>query len=605
MTKNMKFFSKQKSFSLLFPLLLSLSACGNETQNGKTTLWTAYNTENLMSDLDYANDVDNKIDLAARGQTLKFSGMRGESEAAQLMISVDHDVNEFDFSCGDLSDNASHQIAASNLSVYAEKYMLTTISCEPDAYPGLYPDALIPLANYKFRKQNHIYIGTEEDTTRNPRNQGIWVNLAIPSDAVAGVYSGKGTLTLDGTTYEIPLKATIYDLDYPESVHQASCFLVWYDQIGYGEGQNSDDAMALAYYNFCVSHHMSPDQLPPNLRGDVASFVDYYAKNIADNPKISAYRLPLPTGKTAYEATLKEILQALIDKNIALRGQNKSTNLFAKIYSYVDDEPSASGYDLVLAHAASLKSVVAALAPQLDDYADLKASLLGLRNIVTTPLNETLYDTGNGGVNTWCPQYQHFQAPVELAKYQARQALGEHVWWYGCIDPSSPYPSYHTDAKLMTSRLISWMQYDYGIEGNLYWCVDYYRHYGKGGETSRDIWNDPNSWGNANGDGQLFYPGLEYGIRGPISTLRLESIREADEDYEYLYLFGEAIAQYNQAHSANVSARAILGKRYFTNLFNGVIANADSATYQAAHDGLLQDLVSLKTNLDATVQSWL
>jgi hypothetical protein len=599
---------KKTRKTLLFPLALfvcSLASCAPQS-TGKTTLWSAFNTENLMADLDYSASGETQIDEEGRGQTLSFNAMKGETESAQLMISVDHDVNSFDLVLGDLSDGQGNTIASTSFSVYAEKYLEAAASCEKDAYPGYYPDALVPLASYQFRKQNHIYVGTDDDATRNPRNQGIWVNLKVASDAVAGTYSGKGTLTLDNQKYEIPLSARIYDAAMPEELHQQTCFLIWYDLIPNGEGKNSSDEMSKAYYDFCVDHRISPDQLPSTYLTNWSTFTDYYAANIANNPKITGYRLPLRTGSTTYESDLRSILQLFISKNIALRkGGDATTNLFKKIYSYVDDEPTASSYDTVRNHGYTLKSVVTSLSSQLNDYPDLKSSLLDLKNIVTTPFNDSLVDTGNGGVNTWCPQFQHFQATTEMANYHARQKLGEHVWWYGCITPASPYPSYHMDASLMSSRLLGWMQYDYGIEGNLYWCVNYYSHSDSHGTSARDIWNDPNTWENCNGDGQLVYPGLEYGIKGPISTLRLESIRESLEDYEYLWLFNSKIDQYNQENGKNVSSASLLQKLYYGDLFDGVLTSCDSATFAAKRISLLSNLEAMNGDLKTTVETLL
>lgn len=194
---------------------------------------------------------------------------------------------------------------------------------------------------------------------------------------------------------------------------------------------------------------------------------------------------------------------------------------------------------------------------------------------MTTPFNESLVGSDTvGGVQTWCPQFTEFNSPELREKYASRQlvsntqrASGENVWWYGCITPSSPFPSYHADANLINSRLLSWMQFDYGIEGNLYWDVCYYQKYLSSGRiTTRDIWNDSNTYADCNGDGQLLYPGSTYGLKAPISTLRLESIREGNEDYEYFWMIDQKVKAYNLVHSTNLSTPTLL-KSFFEGLF--------------------------------------
>ena len=50
-----------------------------------------------------------------------------------------------------------------------------------------------------------------------------------------------------------------------------------------------------------------------------------------------------------------------------------------------------------------------------------------------------------------------------------RIELSEEVWWYGCVGPRYPFPTYHIPDALMSSRLVHWMQKDWQITGNLYW----------------------------------------------------------------------------------------------------------------------------------------
>lgn len=50
---------------------------------------------------------------------------------------------------------------------------------------------------------------------------------------------------------------------------------------------------------------------------------------------------------------------------------------------------------------------------------------------------------------------------------------------------------------------------------------------------------DPNLWG----DGSLLYPGTRFGIEGPVTSVRLESIRDGLEDHEYLVLAEETFGR--------------------------------------------------------------
>jgi hypothetical protein len=541
---------------------------------------------------------DNSYDYQRVG-ALNFDGIKGESESAQLMITANEKISSFSFLMGKLTDSAGHTFAAKNFDVYAEWYVSNEVSNEDEAYMGYYPDALIPLSAYISSKQNFIGKGL---------NQGLWVNATIPTDAVAGTYSGTGELTLDGTVYEIPLTLQIRDLSMPEEVHPQSSFLIWYEQIAIGEGdENATSAMKKAYYNTLVDHRMMPDRLPNDDGSEewLEDYVDY----VASNPKINSYRLNVPNVKT--DATkVRSLLTTLIERNIYLRQHgDTTTDLFKKAYFYVNDEPTGSSYDDVRNNDLIFTNAKKDLAPKLADYPDLRKSLLSIKNIVTTPYNESLVGSDTtGGVQTWCPQFTEFNSSVLRATYTSRQkvsntarAYGENVWWYGCIDPKSPFPSYHTDANLINSRLLSWMQYDYGIEGNLYWDVCYYiKHKSNGDEINRDIWNDPNTYADCNGDGQLLYPGSTYGFKAPISTLRLESIREGNEDYEYFYMINEKVEAYNAAHSTSLVTTSLLS-HYFEGLFTDMKPINNPELFASKRSALLDLLEKMNTDLDSAI----
>lgn len=570
--------------------VVSSSESSSSIVSEKAKIWSAYNTENLMEDNAYS------LDRAAK---LSFDAVKGEKESAQLMITANEKISSFSFLMGKLSDGNGHSLLAKNFDIYAEYYVSNEVSNEGDAFMGYYPDALIPMSAYIAKKQNFIAKGM---------NQGIWVVANIPSDAVAGSYTGTGTLTLDDTTYDIPLSLQIRALSMPEEVHAQSCFLIWYEQIAMGEGEeNATDAMKKAYFNTLVDHRMMPDRLP-NDDGS-ATWLSDYVDYVASNPAINSYRLNVPNSKTN-ATVVTTLLTSMIERNISLREHgDTTTDLFKKVYFYTNDEPTGETYADVRNNDLIFTNAKKTLAPKLAAYPELQKSLLSIKNIVTTPYNESLVGSDTtGGVQTWCPQFTEFNSATLRAKYASRQVVsntqrqyGENVWWYGCIDPASPFPSYHTDANLINSRLLPWMQYDYGVEGNLYWDVCYYqKRLSNGTVTTRDLWSDPNTYNDCNGDGQLLYPGSDYGLSKPISTLRLESIREGNEDYEYFWMFDQKVQEYNAAHGATLKSVDLL-QRYYQGLFTDMKPLNVPELFETQRASLLSMLEKMASNLDGAI----
>lgn len=606
MKRNVK--QKVSLILVLVMVLLTFCACGNETPEqsaGEEThpkelkLWWAYNTENFMQDYEYDYD---------RDSTLCMHGIKGEVESAQLIVTPDKDIVSFDFTMDDVTAADGSRISADCFEIYAEAYVDVDSSYNADSFYGYYPDALVPLENYKFRRHNSIEAG---------ENQGIWINVNIAADAAAGTYTGSGTLTLDGESYIVPVELTVYDVTIPEQVHPESAFSIWYDHIQYGEGETSTELFD-SYFWFLVDKRVMPIEPEDSKVSNYESYVDYVVENLVENPKISSYGLPYGIKKinnvNHLDAdSVTELLTIMAKKNIELRKTgNTSVDLFKKCYYYLGsicDEPSgAEEYAIVRESDLMITEAKFQVAELLNDYPDLKESLLSLRHIVTATYAEELVGTDSvGGVQTWCPQFQHFNTDEQRANMAARQEstdrlMGENVWWYGCMHPQSPFPTYHLDDELITSRIVSWMQYDYGIEGNLYWCVNFYMRYSNGTTVARDPWKDPEVVLETPGDGYLLYPGREYGVDGPISTLRLESIRESHEDYEYFWLFEQKINEYNKANGTNHDANELL-QTYFSGLYTGTIPESDSDAFHARRVELLKTLELLHKDLDATVES--
>ena len=86
------------------------------------------------------------------------------------------------------------------------------------------------------------------------------------------------------------------------------------------------------------------------------------------------------------------------------------------------------------------------------------------------------------------------------------------------------------------------------MEGSLYWAVNIWQKFDwqSNRYVPRDIWNDPAAFPNANGDGYLLYP-ADDPTAEPIPTLRLELIRQGNEDFDMLSMLKQATRRAIQA----------------------------------------------------------
>ena len=542
---------------LVLPVLAGCDKEESEVQNPASDdsgvkLWYAYNTENFMQDLEYEEEMEE------RDYTLRMHGIRADIESIQLMITPDNNVVSFDLTMADLKNENGDVFAASNFEVFAEWYIEITESYNNDAYYGFYPDALVPIANYKALHHNSIKAGM---------NQGIWINANIPADQAAGFYTGSATLNLDGVEYNIPVELKVYDVVMPEELHFPSSYAIWYDHIVYGEGSYSAE-LAQEYFWFLVDKKVMPLDPDPSIKSDYKIYVDWLVETQMDNPKVASYGLPYRAEsygeglRRISRASVMELLTLMAEKNVELReAGDEDADLFKKAFYYLGgivDEPTGKMIGMVAECDIIIQECKQEIANTYfkDKYPDLYRSCITVNHVVTTGYNLELMGTETtGGVQTWCPQYQHYNTESQRQEYYERRdnnvrgEYGEELWWYGCNNPKVPFPTFHLDDDLISSRVKSWMEYDFEITGDLYWCVNIYK--------VSDPWTIPVVTESVQ-EGRLVYPGAKYGIYGPISTLRLESIRESREDYECLLLIGNAIDAYNQANGTDYDDQEIM-----------------------------------------------
>ncbi len=584
-------------------LCTTLVGCGGNKKVTSNRIWNASTSENLLSDYDYFDGEDNNKKYANRDKTLRFSCLKNENEGAQLMITAAKYINSFDFELPDVTGDKG-TISKDHFTIAAAHYMNIDYSNEKYAMSGYYPDALVPLANYKFRRMNYIDKG---------RSQALYINLKTDKDTPAGEYKGVGKLYLDDETINIPFEVKVYNATLPDAVHQNSAFGLWYDQIPNGEKDNSGSQMDINYYNFLVDKRISPREMPPAWSPtspknpeDFDLFVENYVEHVAFNERVASVRLPIDLFNFS-KANVELLLQKLITKNIELiNNGHPEADLFKKVFFYLDDEPYPDVFDRVREHDKTFFDVKKDKCSQLAAYPNVYKSFTEIPNVVTREfLSELVATNDQGGIQTWCPLVSYFQSAENRALYRSRQEnsdasqrdFGEHVWWYTCCDPISPYPNYHLDSSVMIARAMSYMEFNYNIEARLFWCTCYYSKYSRGATLPRDIWTDPISWQLCAGDGMFMYPGYIFGINGPITTLRMENVLASNEEYEYLWMIDQKVQEYNSLNGTTYQTNTLLQK-YYDKLFTGVIVNTDADSFEEVRLELLSVVEALNLDLN-------
>lgn len=144
-----------------------------------------------------------------------------------------------------------------------------------------------------------------------------------------------------------------------------------------------------------------------------------------------------------------------------------------------------------------------------------------------------------GSVDIWCPTVDKYEENRSF--FLERQAAGEDVWVYTCLDPGGPWLNRMLDQQRLRQVWFGWAAVRFDVTGYLHWGLNYYREgvdpwlksvvpfFSAGGPR-----NEKNQL--PAGDAYIVYPGAD----GPVSTSRHEAMRMGMEDYILLKMLGKS-----------------------------------------------------------------
>lgn len=591
--------------ALVLILAFGTFACGDSPEgkgSGKVEIWTQQSTEKILQDYKYEADYKS-------GKTLEFFAYKNDYESAQLFMTPENDVKSYALALSDLAleGDSSVKLTKSNFTVYNQKYIEVTSNTrdKQDYGPlGFYPDALLPFEVAAEYGENKIKSG---------ENQGIWVELYVPESQRAGVYKGSFTLTIDGTQVTVPVEATVWDYSISVESHTKTdmgLYHTWGERIGIVNGEkDSSFAMMRKYVDYLMEYRLMPRDLPC-LPEDTDTWIEL-AVEYTLNEKCSHFDVAFVYA-SEYDSTIKaddycpdydlyrKTLQAMAERSISyFEKTGEKCNLFSKASTYFVMLDEAV-LNKIVYRANRVFNKIFQLQDALEEEwrsnlvcsdAEYKEEIIaGMQSMVHKFVDEYT-DQLNAPRATYVPLINQYDTESSRERYYAHDQ-GE-KWWYTCVNPQSPYPTLHIDdpQQALSTRIMSWMQYDYDIVGNLYWTSTYFgREYMDEGVRVRDALEDyystPARYPAANGDGYLLYPGAPYGIDGPVGSVRLHHWRDGLEEYEIMYALGEI---YNKVNPEN-GIKEVLNYLY-RNLYFGTKVSTDSETFLEMRKTLAQMMI--------------
>lgn len=448
-------------------------------------VWTAPATLKVFRDTPPGND-----------RSLALQAARNEYECGQVVIRAGEDaLRGVRVTVTPLRGPGGRVIPAGNIECRLVGYVLVR---HQNRY---WPDPLPPLRPFDVSPGE---------------NQPVWVTVRVPKNAPAGRYSGRITLQPKGQRpSRVPVSLQVWDFAVPDKPSCETAFGIWdtyvYPHEGVQPGTPEAQAMLRRYYWFLVEHRISPLSIPVDVLSDEAA-------QFLDDPRVTSFVLP-------YSDDVNEMRRRV--------ERAREKGWLPKAYFYPWDEPVNE-----------------------EQYSQLKTRVEKIRSVwpearIVSPFfrspsfsRETAYEALDGLINIWCAVSAYY----DPAKQAIKKLRGGWSWWYVCCGPGEPYANFHLTMDAMDHRILQWQQKRYGCDGLLYWATTYWNP-----SSTPDPWEDMATVKDINknlyGDGSLLYPGKKVGHNGPVSSLRLELIREGFEDYEYLCLL-ERVAGRQAAEAA-------------------------------------------------------
>jgi len=450
---------------------------------------------------------------------LTIAAARNEVEGIQLVLGPAgaDDVRSVSLKTGDLVAESGTKIHASNITWHVVGYVET----EKPAYAvhkvGLWPDPLLPDRTFDVKAG---------------RVQPAWISVSVPRDAAPGLYRGEVKVCFAaGASQSVPLEVRVWDFAIPKQQHLETCFPLRPDQLKrFYKLPEVPIETYERWIDFCLDHRISINLCDwPRFDADLERLVSRQLDRGGSAFCIGYawFSQGEPEARRQHNARMV----AQIKRRYELV---KKRGWLDRAYVYCHDEIAKGQY--TFAHEL---------------YSELEKAMPDLRLMQTFYKDEPVV-VFDDVLDIWAPNTARYRQK----EFQTQQAKGDGVWWHVCCGPGKPFANLMIEWPAVDHRLLVWQNWKFKVNGLLYWGLGVWRDYLEGEKRWPEAKWDPATWRNQagqahNGDGQLIYPGPD---GRPLSSIRLENLRDGIEDFEYFCLLRDALARLKKSGDSTTEA---------------------------------------------------
>lgn len=508
------------------------------------TVWAAPAEQKIRPEDEIEN---NNLVWSREEKKIAVAGAGNEHIPFQIVVSTPvaggrgtEAPDGFFMKVSELTSGEGAVIPREQINFFLQHYIMLYGKSGPVGDTGYWPDALAPL-EVPFSMQAHYHV---------VNNRPIWVDLVIPPDTPAGIYTGTITVTRHGETVEsVDVEVEVYDFSLPDETPLITYINVsrgWLSGF-YDKPSSSEEIEELTqtYYEFLYENRMEPwfnDMLLPEI---MVSGDDVEVR--FNDERYRYYMNELNTKRVLLHAYPGALRRQIAAEQFSEPFNRTVQSYLSQIESYFEengwkdrlvfnspiDEPrTLEEYENTRRWAALVKE------------ATTNVPFLTTRTPVPVAEHPE-WGTLLGHADNYSVHGNHLNDPEFKQMVPEVQAEDGELTWYISCDQGYPQPNFFIDAPALDPVMIPWITARYGMDGFLYWAVNFW-------SQTPNPWLDASTFHSGflcsggwilNGEGSLVYPGDhterytgQPDVDGPVSSIRFELFREGIEDYLYLHM---------------------------------------------------------------------
>ncbi len=480
------------------------------------------------------------MDISGFKETITIRAARNENEPFQVipLPKTGMGLSGVQVAVSDLTGPGGAVFSQDNFSYFLEGYVYCAVSSDKGGDTGWFPDPLIPIAN-----PFNIDLLTGL--------QPVWVDARVPKGTTPGWYDGTVVVTADGGKMgSIPIRMKVMNFTLPDKPSLKTAFGVNREVIndyhGFAYGENSPEVEAVRdkYREILLDRRVSFwgfDMFKPayTVNADNTVSVDFsevlpVVQKYIEGGKyyMTTFQFPVRLWDLQYSRLASDCTVGSNTWRTRVKSYISecskwmdSQGILDKSYIFILDEPNTYT-DYVN---------VRYLGQMIHEIPQPRAKFM----VTEQPYswNYTSWGSLLGYVDIFCPIIYLVDPNLSYNLNDPYFDGGyEYDLWMYTNTNMYPRLGYAIDHPAVEPRLVAWHCYQRGIDAMLYWSVNYWK--------VSNPWVDPYTLGDRDagaGCGSMTYPGMfisnysdQPNVDGPISSIRLEQVREGIEDYEYM-----------------------------------------------------------------------